>query len=98
MNSSQFRDLSSKADGSRPGKWLPFQSTRVSQGRYDSGLAQVHVIFRNGVPWTYENVPRNVWRNFRRSTSPGKFINRVLNSYPYHRGEFEMANENEMET
>ena len=46
------------------------------------------VVFRDGTPWEYENVPNNVWRNFRRVKSPGRFINRVLNNYDYHRGEF----------
>lgn len=46
------------------------------------------VIFRDGTPWEYEDVPQNVWRNFRRVKSPGRFINRVLNNFDYHRGDF----------
>ena len=72
----------------RPGRWLSFESTRVSEGRYDGGLEQVHVIFKDGTPWTYNGVPRNLWKNFRRSASPGKYINRVLNSFPYWEGGF----------
>lgn len=82
FNDDQF----SPAADPRPGEWLPFQSSRVSQARYDSGLGQVHVVFRDGTPWVYDGVPRNVWNNFRRSSSPGKFINRVLNNYPYWQG------------
>ena len=33
-------------------------------------------------------MPRNIWKNFRRSASPGRYINRVLNGYPYWRGGF----------
>jgi hypothetical protein len=72
----------------RAGKWLPFDSERVKTGRYDPGLEQVHVVFKDGTPWVYDGVPRNVWRNFRRSESPGRYINRVLNGYAYWRGEF----------
>jgi hypothetical protein len=74
---------------SRPGQWLPFSSSRVSQGRYDSGLQQVHVVFKDGTPWVYDGVPKNVWRNFRRSASPGRFINRTLNDFSYWRGSFD---------
>jgi hypothetical protein len=35
----------------------------------------LEVIFRDGTPWHYTNVPPSVWRNFRRAESPGKFIN-----------------------
>lgn len=70
----------------RPGPWLPFESSRVTQARYDSGLQQVQVEFKDGTPWVYESVPPNVWRNFRRSPSAGRYINRVLNGYPYRPG------------
>jgi len=66
-------------------------SSRVSQARYDPGLEQIQVIFADGTPWTYDSVPRNVWNNFRRSSSPGKFINRTLNSYPYWEGSFDSS-------
>ena len=81
-------DILSTGLAARPGKWLSFESSRVNEGRYDSGLNQVHVIFRDGTPWTYNGVPRNIWKNFRRSASPGKYINRVLNGYPYWQGGF----------
>lgn len=48
----------------------------------------LRVRFRDGTPWEYFDVPPNVWRNFRRVKSPGRFINRVLNQYPYSRGDF----------
>jgi len=46
------------------------------------------VVFRDGTPWEYYDVPANVWRNFKRVKSPGRFINRVLNNYDYGRGDF----------
>jgi hypothetical protein len=76
---------------SRPGPWYPFSSSRVSEARYDKGLQQIHVIFRDGTPWVYDGVEPNIWRNFRRSASPGRFINRVLNGYTYYRGGFDYA-------
>lgn len=66
-------------------------SSRVVRARYDSGLQQVQVVFRDGTPWVYDGVPQNIWRNFRRSSSPGRYINRVLNGYPYWQGAFDAA-------
>ena len=66
-------------------------SSRVSQARYDPGLQQINVIFADGTPWTYDGVPQNVWRNFRRSSSPGRYINSTLNRYPYWEGSFDAA-------
>ena len=63
--------------------------SRVSRARYDSGLQQVQVVFRDGTPWVYDNVPTNIWRNFRRSASPGRYINRVLNGFNYYQGAFD---------
>ena len=57
-----------------------------ARARYDSGARQVQVEFsNNGAPYVYEEVPQNIWRNFRRSASPGKYINRTLNAFPYYR-------------
>lgn len=88
-------DLLATGRTSKPGKWLGFESSRVSEGRYDSGLGQVHVIFDDGTPWVYDGVPKNVWKNFRRSASPGRYINRVLNGFPYWRGGFSYGEEEE---
>lgn len=81
----------SAAQFSKPGPWYPMSSSRVTEARYDSGLQQIHVIFRDGTPWVYDGVETNVWRNFRRSASPGRFINRVLNNYTYYQGGFDYA-------
>lgn len=88
--SSEFAEAGNPRD-SRPGKWVPMSSSRVSEARYDPGLEQVHVIFVDGTPWVYDGVPQAVWRNFRRTASPGKYVNRVLNGFPYWRGSFDYA-------
>ena len=70
----------------RPGPWRHMNSSRVARARYDSGLQEVQVYFADGTPWRYRGVPYNVWRNFTRSSSPGRYINRVLNGFEYERG------------
>jgi hypothetical protein len=78
-------------DESVPSNWYTFDSSRVQEAAYDSQAQRLYVRFvkpvaSGGTPWTYEGVPSNVWNNFRRSQSPGKFVNRVLNGYDYHPG------------
>jgi hypothetical protein len=68
-----------------------FDSSRIQEAAYDADHERLYVRFvkpvnRGGTPWTYEGVPANVWRNLKRSQSPGKFVNRVLNQYDYHHG------------
>lgn len=67
---------------------LPFDSSRVAEAGYSSGTKTLYVRFVDGTPWNYFGVERNEWRNFRRSASPGRYINRVLNSHDYGRGQF----------
>lgn len=75
---------------------LPYQPTpsinpprpRTLAAGYDSETRTLRVRFRDGTPWAYYDVPPNVWRNFRRVKSPGRFINRTLNNYEYSRDDF----------
>lgn len=73
--------------------WLSFDSSRVVEGAYDPGSKRIYVRFQKpygeGTPWVYEGVPQNVWNNFKRSASPGKFVNRTLNNFNNHRGRWE---------
>lgn len=73
-------------------RWIAFpESSRVVEAAYDPPTQRLYVRFvkpvPEGTPWVYESVPSNVWTNFKRSQSQGKFVNRVLNQYNYHRGE-----------
>lgn len=67
---------------------LPFDSSRVQEAGYSHDSHTLYVRFADDTPWAYYNVEPNVWRNFRRSASPGKFINRTLNNYSYGRSNF----------
>lgn len=70
-------------------QWWDFDSSRVNQAAYDPQSKQLFVNFVRPYPgrdeYVYEGVEQNEWRNFRRSGSPGKFVNRVLNGKNYHR-------------
>lgn len=67
---------------------LPFDSSRVAEAGYSNDTHTLYVRFKDGTPWQYNNVEQNVWRNFRRSASAGRYINRVLNNYSYGRSNF----------
>jgi hypothetical protein len=71
----------------KPGPWENFDSTRVRDARWVGGLNQIQVHFADGTPWVYAGVTYEVWRRLKRSTSPGRFVNRVLSEYEYYRGE-----------
>jgi hypothetical protein len=55
---------------------------------YNKETRTVRTVFRDGTPWRYDNVPPDVWERVRRTASTGRFINRVLNGYPYGRDNF----------
>lgn len=62
---------------------------RTLEAGYNAGERTLRVVFRDGTPWEYYGVEPVIWQRFKRSASPGRFINRVLNNYPYGRGDFE---------
>jgi hypothetical protein len=76
---------------STPKQWWDFQSSRIAAASYDRDHQTLFVQFVKqngpGMPgpyYTYEGVSAQEWRNLRRSQSPGKYVNRVLNYKNYH--------------
>jgi hypothetical protein len=61
---------------------------RTLEARYSRQDQRLEVIFRDGTTWHYDQVPPVVWYRFRDNESPGKYINAVLNGYPYAAGGF----------
>lgn len=59
---------------------------RTSRAGYDSVTRTLRIqFFSNGAVYDYHEVPPDVAKAFRRTISPGRFINTTLNSYPYER-------------
>ncbi|MEV4575904.1 KTSC domain-containing protein [Nonomuraea jabiensis] len=56
---------------------------RTLAAGYTESDMTLRIRFRNGQVYGYYRVPPNVWRQFKRQESPGRFVNRVLNFYPY---------------
>lgn len=65
------------------------QRPRALAGGYDSASETVRIRFRpdgkhpEGAVYEYYQVPRNAWKNMLRANSPGRYIDRVLDTYPY---------------
>lgn len=65
---------------------------RTEKAGYDSKTHELRVMFREGAAknhqtaiYVYYDIEPRVWQRFKKSSSPGKFINRVLSSYEYNR-------------
>jgi hypothetical protein len=61
---------------------------RTVQSRYSRKYQTLEVEFRDGTYWHYDEVPPGIWNRFKRIDSPGRYINAVLNGYPYGQGGF----------
>lgn len=59
---------------------------RCDRAGYDSRAQTVRITFpRSGAMYEYYDVPPNVWRQLVRARSAGRYIDRVLDTYPYAR-------------
>jgi hypothetical protein len=92
-NPASLTSASPIEDDEVPSNWYVFDSSRIEEAAYDPDSSRLYVRFvkphGTGTPWTYEGVPPNIWANLKRSQSPGKFVNRVLNQFDYHRGRWD---------
>ena len=72
---------------------VSYVPTRTSDDRrprtlaagYDSDSKTMRIDFRDGATYHYYNVPAEIWQQFKKSASPGKFMNRRMTQYPYGR-------------
>jgi hypothetical protein len=80
-----------QAELANPGPWIPVSSSRMREVRYDYGLRAIYVRFRDGTPYVYEQAPLAVFYRLLRASSKGKFVSRVLDTYPYRQATPEEA-------
>ena len=83
----QPEDVEGEKIRSDCGPWIEPASTRVESYRYDYMNRQIQCTWANhiGPGHTYDVDDYEVFRRFARSTSKGKFINRVLNGYHFEK-------------
>ena len=62
------------------------QSSNIRKTEFDTESKELIVEFNNGLRYLYENVPHQVYTQFRMSESQGKFFNsKIAKSYQYKR-------------
>ena len=62
------------------------QSSNIRKTEFDSESKELIVEFNNGLRYSYENVPHQVYTQFRMSESQGKFFNsKIAKSYQYRK-------------
>jgi hypothetical protein len=62
------------------------QSSNIRKTEFDTETKELVVEFNNGVRYSYENVPHQLYTQFRMSESQGKFFNsKIAKAYPYKR-------------
>jgi aspartokinase-like uncharacterized kinase len=62
------------------------QSSNIRKTEFDTESKELVVEFNNGLRYLYENVPHQIYTQFRMSESQGKFFNsKIAKSYQYKR-------------
>jgi aspartokinase-like uncharacterized kinase len=62
------------------------QSSNIRRTEFDTESKELVVEFNNGLRYLYENVPHQVYTQFRMSESQGKFFNsKISKVYKYKR-------------
>jgi len=62
------------------------QSSNIRKTEFDTETKELVVEFNNGLRYSYENVPHQVYTQFRMSESQGKFFNsKIAKTYKYKR-------------
>jgi aspartokinase-like uncharacterized kinase len=62
------------------------QSSNIRKTEFDTESKELIVEFNNGLRYLYENVPHQLYTQFRMSESQGKFFNsKIAKSYQYKR-------------
>ena len=60
------------------------ESSNLKSTEYDTESKKLVVEFKNGMKYEYDDVPHNIYAQFRLSESQGKFFNtQISKSYKY---------------
>jgi hypothetical protein len=62
------------------------QSSNIKRTEYDTNSKELVVEFNNGLIYSYENVPHQLYTQFRMSESQGKFFSsKISKTFKYKR-------------
>jgi hypothetical protein len=57
---------------------IPVVSSNVDAVGYDEGACALHIRFRDGDTYVYQNVPRDVFDELMAADSKGKYVSRII--------------------
>ena len=63
--------------------WESVQSSFIDSAAYHKLSNVLEVKFSNGNIYTFMNIPQNVYDDFMKSDSKGKFFNSILRNYKH---------------
>lgn len=67
--------------------WTPIDSSMISGVKYDAGSQDLHVRFKNGAVYIYEEVPPEDADGLIHASSPGSFLHdSIKDQYSSRRG------------
>ena len=59
-------------------KWIPVQSTFITDVAYYEPLGMFEVRLKNGKEYSYPNISKKVFKDFMSAKSKGEFFNRKI--------------------
>lgn len=68
--------ISEKIEGTRILNEI--ESSNINQTIYDTKTQNLEVIFKNGLVYSYEEVPHQIYTKFRMAESQGSFFNKEI--------------------
>jgi hypothetical protein len=67
-------------------EWIDLDSTAVESAAFDPELEAIHVRFKDGGMYRYDQCPPHVWDEFTApGQSAGKYVNETLRYKPYQK-------------
>jgi len=68
-----------------PTDWATLDSSNVSAIKYDADNSVLHVRFKNGNSYAYDNVPPETVEGFYHASSPGSYLRENIIGTHAHR-------------
>lgn len=66
--------------------WVRVNSSNIEQIAYDASQKELLVAFKTGLQYYYINVPEQLFEDFKKAPSPGRFLHEhIKKDYGYGR-------------
>lgn len=69
------------------GDWVDVDSSMIDAVRYNAKEKVLEVMFNSGQVYSYEDVPRKIYKELLEADSKGRFMrDEIIDCYPYFKG------------